>query len=64
MHRHEIAFAKQSALATTDWDAFQVIIRTCLHPDKTQPCPASTAPTGLHPDRQTGQAKHGITVSK
>ncbi|BDD88504.1 hypothetical protein [Desulfofustis limnaeus] len=64
MHRHEIAFAKQSALATTDWDAFQVIIRTCLHHDRIQPGPASSTPTGLHPDRHTGQAKHGITVSK
>ncbi len=30
MHRHEIAFAKQGALATSDWDTYQTIIRTCL----------------------------------
>jgi sirohydrochlorin cobaltochelatase len=37
MGRKEIAFTKQCALATKDWDTFQIIIRKCLSPGKPKP---------------------------
>jgi hypothetical protein len=30
MTRNELAFAKQAALATKDWDTYQAILRKCL----------------------------------
>ncbi len=30
MEKKELAFAKQCALATKDWDVFQAILRKCL----------------------------------
>ena len=33
----EITQAKQCALTTKDWDAFQVIVRTCLSSRKSPP---------------------------
>jgi hypothetical protein len=35
MSQMEIAYAKNCALATKDWDTFQAIIRTCLKPLRT-----------------------------
>lgn len=37
MGRKEIAFTKQCALATKDWDTFQIVIRKCLSPNKPKP---------------------------
>ncbi len=34
MIEKEITQAKQCALTTRDWDTYQVIVRTCLTPDK------------------------------
>lgn len=36
MIEKEITQAKQCALTTRDWDSFQVIVRTCLTPGKSQ----------------------------
>jgi len=52
MHRHEIAFAKQAALSTSDWDTYQTIIRTCLT-DRPQTRPAGTLPVTSPPTTQT-----------
>lgn len=30
MAKNELAFAKQAALATKDWDTYQAILRKCL----------------------------------
>jgi len=30
MMKNELAFAKQAALATKDWDTYQAILRKCL----------------------------------
>jgi hypothetical protein len=30
MIKNELAFAKQAALATKDWDTYQAILRKCL----------------------------------
>jgi hypothetical protein len=30
MDNKELAYAKQGALATTNWDTFQAVIRRCL----------------------------------
>jgi hypothetical protein len=53
MHRHEIAFAKQGALSTSDWDTYQTIIRTCLTDRqatlRVRTLPASSPPT-THPE--------------
>ena len=55
----EIAEAKKCALTTSDWDAYQVIIRTCLknlnkeqlpHPEITLPAhPQQTAAVEQRP---------------
>jgi hypothetical protein len=36
MIEKEITQAKQCALTTRDWDTYQVIVRTCLTPDKSK----------------------------
>ncbi|MCB2216183.1 hypothetical protein [Desulfofustis glycolicus] len=51
MHRHEIAFAKQGALATSDWDTYQTIIRTCLT-DRRRSLPTGTVPLTTPPATQ------------
>ncbi len=30
MTKNEVAYAKQAALATKDWDTYQAILRKCL----------------------------------
>lgn len=52
MHRHEIAFAKQGALATSDWDTYQTIIRTCLTDRRRSPA-NGTVPIATPPVTQT-----------
>lgn len=44
MGRKEIAFTKQCALATKDWDTFQIVIRKCLSPGKPKPKIISSKP--------------------
>lgn len=51
MHRHEIAFAKQGALATSDWDTYQTIIRTCLTDRRRSPS-TGTVPLTTPPATQ------------
>ena len=36
MSKNEIAFTKQCALSTKDWDVYQVIIRKCIRRDDAQ----------------------------
>ncbi len=37
MIEKEITQAKQCALTTRDWDTYQIIVRTCLTPEKSPP---------------------------
>lgn len=37
MIEKEITQAKQCVMTTRDWDTYQIIVRTCLTPDKSPP---------------------------
>jgi hypothetical protein len=66
MHRHEIAFAKQAALATSDWDTYQTIIRTCLTDRRRSPSAGTvpiTSPPGDTNDNGRRTAGQGTYVT-
>lgn len=61
MIEKEITQAKQCALTTRDWDTYQVIVRTCLAPEKSQ---LYQLVAGQHSGIQTPEVKNGILREK
>ena len=61
MIEKEITQAKQCALTTRDWDTYQVIVRTCLTPEKSQ---LSQLVAGQQAGIQTPQVKNEILREK
>ncbi len=56
MIEKEITQAKQCALTTRDWDTYQVIVRTCLTPEKST---LSQLVAGQQAGIQTPEVKNG-----
>ena len=61
MIEKEITQAKQCALTTSDWDTYQVIVRTCLAPEKSQ---LYQLVAEQHPGIHTPEVKNGILREK